>query len=82
MSLRIKLDEIKANSAAKFPDEIKAVMGRATEDLRRSGIAGRALKIGDTAPKFTLRNVDGVVVSSAMLLEQGPLVVSFYRGVW
>jgi len=82
MSLRIKLDEIKANSAAKFPAEIRAVMGRATEDLRRSGVAGRALKIGDTAPNFTLHNVEGVAVSSAMLLEQGPLVVSFYRGVW
>ena len=82
MSLRIKLDEIKANSAAKFPAEIRAVMGRATEDLRRSGVAERALKSGDTAPKFTLRNVEGIAVSSTMLLEQGPLVVSFYRGVW
>ena len=82
MSLRIKLDEIKANSAAKFPAEIRAVMSGATEDLRRSGIAERALKIGDTAPSFALRNVDGVAVSSAMLLDRAPLVVSFYRGVW
>ena len=82
MSLRIKLDEIKANSAAKFPAEIRAVMSGATEDLRRSGVAERALKSGDTAPNFTLHNVEGVAVSSAMLLTQGPLVVSFYRGVW
>ncbi|MGI9106507.1 MAG: hypothetical protein ACR2G4_09690 [Pyrinomonadaceae bacterium] len=82
MSLKEKLDKIKANSAAKFSEQIKAVMQRATKDLRNSGIMGRVLKIGDTSPNFTLRNVEGEEVRAQTLLAQGPLVVSFYRGVW
>jgi len=82
MSLKEKLDKIKANSAAKFSEETKVVMQHATEELRRSGIVERGLKIGDTSPNFTLRNVEGEEVQAQTLLAQGPLVVSFYRGVW
>ncbi len=47
-----------------------------------SGAAQRAPKTGDTAPVFSLPDADGHLVSSADLLKKGPLVVSFYRGVW
>jgi peroxiredoxin len=57
-------------------------MHRATEELITSGAATRALKAGDTAPPFVLKDPDGKPVSAAELLAQGPLVVSFYRGVW
>lgn len=57
-------------------------MHRATAELIASGAATRALKAGDKAPAFALRNPDGVLVSSADLLAKGPLVLSFYRGVW
>ncbi|HEY2533038.1 MAG TPA: peroxiredoxin-like family protein, partial [Xanthobacteraceae bacterium] len=39
-------------------------------------------KAGDKAPEFTLNDPDGQPVSSGTLLAKGPLVVSFYRGVW
>lgn len=57
-------------------------MHRATEELRASGILDRVLKKGDRAPQFTLPDTNGVMVSSAALIEQGPLVVSFFRGKW
>ncbi|MEL7029388.1 MAG: peroxiredoxin-like family protein, partial [Pseudomonadota bacterium] len=38
--------------------------------------------VGDVLPAFSLPNQDGAAVSSAALLEKGPLVVSFFRGVW
>ncbi|MEI9986571.1 MAG: peroxiredoxin-like family protein [Aliidongia sp.] len=57
-------------------------MHRATAELIASGAARQALKIGDKAPAFTLKDPDGNDVSSTVLLAQGPLVVSFYRGVW
>ena len=41
-----------------------------------------ALKAGDRIPVFTLSDPDGKPVSSAELLAKGPLVISFYRGVW
>ena len=57
-------------------------MHRATAELIASGQAQRALKAGDRAPEFALNDPDGNQVSSAELLARGPLVVSFYRGVW
>ena len=87
MTLQAKLDAFKADfKGGKAPyfaaPEIHPVMERATAELIASGQAGRALKAGDKAPAFTLSDPDGHLVSSAGLLATGPLVISFYRGVW
>lgn len=87
MTLQAKLDAFKADFEAgkppyKAPPEVHAIMKRATAELVASGQAERALKVGDKAPVFTLEDPDGNPVSSAELLAKGPLVVSFYRGVW
>ena len=42
----------------------------------------RPLGAGDPAPTFMLPDPDDVMISSAELLENGPLVVTFYRGIW
>jgi peroxiredoxin len=57
-------------------------MHRATAELIASGAASRAKKAGNIAPSFSLKDPEGNVVSSNELLKKGPLVVSFYRGVW
>lgn len=82
MSLKNKLDTHRIQSEAKRPPHIKAAMEKATADLVASGQAGRALKQGDRAPAFDLPAPDGKSVSSAALLARGPLVITFYRGVW
>lgn len=82
MTLQARLDAFKAEFIAARPPEVRAIMERATAELIASGAAGRALKAGDRAPAFTLEAPDGTPTSSADLLAQGPLVVSFYRGVW
>jgi hypothetical protein len=82
MSLQDRLNKYKAQFESSASPEALAIMHRATDDLRHSGILERALKVGDRAPKFALPNAQGQMVSSAKLLERGPLVVSFYRGVW
>jgi peroxiredoxin len=87
MSLQDKLDAFKADFKAgkppyNAPPEIHPIMERATAELIASGLAGRALKAGDRAPQFSLTDQQGNVVSSLALLERGPLVVTFYRGVW
>jgi len=40
------------------------------------------LEVGDRAPDFKLRNAAGKWVDLASTLERGPVVLSFYRGVW
>lgn len=87
MSLQARLDAFKAEFRAGKPPynvspAIIAVMDRATDELIASRQAGRALGVGELAPPFTLDGADGASVSSADLLARGPLVVTFYRGVW
>ena len=87
MSLQAKLDAFKADFEAgkppyNVPPAVIETMHRATAALIASGAADKALKAGDKAPAFTLNDPDGRPVSSAELLRKGPLVVSFYRGVW
>lgn len=82
MSLREKLDEIKEQSAEEMPDHALQVSQRATEELKESGQAEEAVGEGDRAPAFSLPDTEGTTVSSEELLENGPLVLAFYRGVW
>lgn len=85
--LQARLDEFKKSFEAGDPPynasrEAIEKMHRATTELKESGIEGRALKVGDRAPNFTLFNQDHVRVASTELLNEGPLVVSFFRGHW
>ena len=87
MSLQQRLDALKADfESGKFPIKpTQAELGtmhKATADLIASGLANRALKAGDAAPHFILNDADGTPVNSHDLLAHGPLVLSFYRGVW
>jgi peroxiredoxin len=87
MTLQARLDAFKADFVAgkppyNAPAQVHVVMKRATDELIASGQAGRTLKVGDKAPVFTLNDPEGNPVSSAELLSKGPLVISFYRGVW
>lgn len=87
MPLQARLDAFKADFEAgkppyTVPPAVIETMRRATAELVASGAAARALKAGDKAPDFTLKDPDHQPVSSADLLAKGPLVISFYRGVW
>jgi hypothetical protein len=86
-NLQERLDEFKKSFESgappySAPREAIEKMHRATAELAASGIENGALKLGDHAPSFRLFNQNQVQVSSADLLQQGPLVVSFFRGHW
>lgn len=87
MTLQARLDAFKTDFEAgkppyNVPPSVIETMHRATAELIASGQAERALKAGDKAPAFTLKDPDGNAVSSTALLARGPLALSFYRGVW
>ena len=87
MALQDRLDAFKADFISgkwkrQPTKEVLDTMSRATAELITSGQAQRARKAGDAAPDFTLNDPDGKPVSSRELLARGPLVLSFYRGVW
>jgi hypothetical protein len=82
MKLQDQLDERREASSAKRPAEVNATIARALQALRDSGIAERALGVGDLAPAFSLPNAVGRKVALGDLLARGPVTLAFYRGVW
>ncbi len=77
-----RMKVIREGADKRIPPDKRAIMHRATEDLRASGIVDRALKVGDSLPPFALNNAHGQEVHSPDLLARGPLVLSVFRGTW
>jgi peroxiredoxin len=88
MSLQDKLDAFKAAFESgkppydKVPPFVVEQIHKSTQELIASGQASRAKKVGDEAPTFSLEDADGHTVNMIDLLGKGPLVLTFYRGVW
>jgi len=75
-------DEVNAGLAEQAPAELLEGFGRIRADQAAVDYAARAPKVGDRAPDFTLPDQLGRQVSLAGELEQGPVVLIFYRGEW
>jgi len=87
MSLQAKLDALREDFEAgrrpyNAPAWIVETTHRATRELIESGLADHALKTGDIAPTFDLRDGHGIARRSTDMLAAGPIVVTFYRGTW
>lgn len=80
--LKQQIAEFQKERLPEIPPEVREVLVRTTEDQVKSGIAAKALKVGDKAPDFTLPNLHGEAVTLSDALGQGPAVVAFYRGSW
>ena len=78
MTLKGQLKEFDASRNR--PPEVMAIIRRGIDYVRESGVAG--LRIGERAPDFTLPNQRGEMVSLRDRLSRGPVVLTFYRGVW
>jgi peroxiredoxin len=82
MGLQQQLDAFKAEFARMAPAGRPALYEPKIEELR-AGFAGeRVVGVGCLAPPFKLPNPQGAAVSLNDLLQNGPAVVTFYRGGW
>ena len=81
-TLSDRLSEIRAEMTPLIPEEAKAIMHKFTEDLRHSGILSTLPAVGSPLLAFELPDTSGNTVRSDDLLARGPLVVTFYRGLW
>ena len=81
-TLQARLDRIKREFLTHAAPEGGQVIARATEELRDSGIMERLPEVGSMLPPFELPDTEGRTITSAELLGKGPLIISFYRGVW
>jgi peroxiredoxin len=57
-------------------------MDQDIEALSHSGFVNRSLQVGDRIPNFSLPDANGDLFELQTLLESGPTVISFYRGMW
>ncbi|MEO6747680.1 MAG: peroxiredoxin-like family protein [Caldimonas sp.] len=81
-SLKRQLEETQAASLRRSTPERTAVFESATEQLRLSGVEGRALPVGAQMPEVALSDAMGEQVSLRELNARAPLVIVFYRGGW
>jgi peroxiredoxin len=65
-----------------IPKPALAVMDAETSRLAATDLASHALKVGDQAPDFMLPDAHGLPVRLHSQLNNGPVVVVFYRGGW
>ena len=80
--LKQQIADFQKEMLPNIPKEVLDVLLRTTEDQVKSGVAEKALKVGDKVPDFTLPNARGESVTLSDVLAKGPAVVAFYRGTW
>lgn len=71
-------EHLRASGSAERLEANKQVI----DDLVASGIRSSALAVGDAVEDFVLPDGRGKQVAVRDLLNQGPVVISFYRGGW
>lgn len=81
-NLREQIAEYDDAKAQRVPAEILTTMAAATRELQDLGITDRSLKTGDQVPDFTLPNHNGEPRRLFELLDDGVVVLNFYRGGW
>jgi hypothetical protein len=81
-SLQAQLDAHKRAFLASLPRWVARTLTGGIDQLVRSGIAERALRVGEQAPDFELPDPTGRRWQLGALLAAGPVVLTFYRGVW
>jgi len=81
-SFQQEIDEFIAMQVGRLPAALLDDLTSPIAELISSRAADKALKEGDQAPDFTLPDAHGQPVTLSHLLKQGPVIVTFYRGIW
>ena len=82
MTLGAKLLALQEASSGQIPEAAKQVMAAAEADLRERGLARSAVGVGRRSPLFELPDHTGKTIRMYEHLQNGPVVVVFYRGGW
>jgi len=82
INLKERIESYAEVAREKIPVGMQETMISATDELRKSGMSRKFYKVGDRAPNFELDSFTGKEYDLYDLLEEGPVVVTFYRGGW
>lgn len=80
--LQTKLARLRESFKDKIPADIRNKMHQATVELQESGAEDQVAKVSDRVTEFTLPNEQGQNRSLQELTANGPLAITYYRGVW
>lgn len=81
-SLSSQIEETVTAFMAGLPDDEAKIVGTSFEKLHASSVAANAVNTGDDAPDFELPDASGGTTRLSSALQNGPVVLSFYRGGW
>ena len=81
-SLGEQLGETVSAFMASLPEGDAQIVGASFEKLDASRTGESAIAVGEIAPNFTLPGATGEAVNLHSKLNDGPVVLSFYRGGW
>lgn len=82
MSLNALLTAMKEDFASKADPAVLTIMMAARQQILDMGVHEQALGPGEIMPDFVLRDFNGKEFSSREVREKGPLLLSWYRGIW
>ena len=77
-----KLDARREEFTKMAPQSAQEVMKKSAQQLKESGLLDRAKHVGDRAPDFVLKNIQGDSVDVGALRKNKRVVLCFYRGGW
>jgi len=73
--------EKQASKSSNFTAEDRAIMQKASQQLQQQ-LTNPGIAVGKPAPAFSLPNAFGDTIRLTEQLEQGPVILVFYRGAW
>lgn len=82
MKLQEKFQHIQQGMIQQVPENILNAFAQSLGELMEQNLEAHALKIGDTAPDFTLPSSNGKQISLYEVLKENSVVLSFFRGNW
>ncbi|MBL3547395.1 peroxiredoxin-like family protein [Chryseobacterium sp. KMC2] len=80
--LENQIEELNENLAKQLPTEVLEVFGKSIQDLKTKNIEENSIAMGDTFPDFSLPNTNNEIVKLKELLQNGKVIVAFFRGSW
>ena len=82
--LQEKYQNIQKNMIQQMPESILNAFSQSLAQLIELNLEAQALKVGDTAPDFTLPSSDGRLISLYNVLKESKdnVILSFFRGNW
>jgi hypothetical protein len=80
-ALREELEAQRRRDEEEDPEAAAAIAAEARA-VGASGVPERVVRVGDSAPDFSLPNVRGETIRLGDLLGRRAVVLAFYRGAW